>query len=140
MPLIQLVILSSFVDEYGRNLVKLVGDSSLGKKGSDVKGMTLFSNGNILQLLQGEAFSVAKLFHLLPSQTKQFQVIKMTEESIETMSLNQTCIGFGKQAFKAHVDVPHGIPVFKICPAEIGRRISNSEGLVLSVDFAESHA
>ena len=94
MPLVQLVFMSSFIDEHGRDLVDLVGRSSLGKEGGDVKGMTLFSNGNILQLLQGEAFAVAKLFHALPLQTNQFQVISMAEGVIDAISLNRTCIGF----------------------------------------------
>ena len=139
MPLVQLVFMSSFIDEHGRDLVDLVGRSSLGKEGGDVKGMTLFSNGNILQLLQGEAFAVAKLFHALPLQTNQFQVIKLTEEVIEAISLKQTCIGFDKQAFRLHAELPNSIPIFKFSSAEIDQRIPSSAGRALSIDFAELH-
>ncbi len=139
MSLVQLVFLSSYVDEHGSDLVGLVGRSSLGKVDSDVKGMTLFSEGSVLQLLQGESFAVAKAFHTFPVQTNLFQVIKMTEEIIAATSLNQTCVGFDKQAFKVHLNAPNGIPVFQFSTAEIDRRICKSAGLALSLDFAELH-
>jgi hypothetical protein len=133
--------MSSFDNEYGHELVSLIERSALGKNSGDVKGMTLFSNGNILQLLQGEEFSVAKIFHIFPLQTNQFQVLKMTEEVIETISLNHTCIGFDKTGFNrnVHADVPNSIPVFMFNSDEIGQRIPNSAGRTLSMNFVEIH-
>jgi len=140
MPLVQLVFLSSFIDDHGRDLMNLLVRSSLGSQACHVKGMTLFSNGNILQLLQGEMFAVAKLFHTLPSQTNQFQVIKMTEEVIFALSLHETCLGFDKKAFGSHLREFTGIPFFRFNASEISQRIGESEGRDLSMQFVELHA
>lgn len=139
MPLVELVFMSSFVNEYGHDLVKQIESSSIGKNGGEVKCMTLFSHGNMLQLLQGEASAVALMFYIFPQQTNQFQVIKMSEEVIDTMSLNQSCIGLDKTAFNAHADETNGISVFKLNSEEIGQRIRNGAGRTLSMNFVEFH-
>ena len=140
MQLFQLVFVSSFVDAYGYDLNSLLHLSSLGNEHSDVKGMTLFANGNILQLLQGEPSAVQRVYGILPSQSKQFQVIKMTEEFVVGAALQESCMGLDAQGFKTLAKEPMPIPIFRLSAAAISQRIGHSMGCDLALQFVELHS
>ena len=65
MQLMQLVYVSAYLNEYGQDLPKLLENTALANDDGGVLGMTLFSNGNIMQLLEGRSHDVEAIFQKL---------------------------------------------------------------------------
>jgi len=75
MQLIKLEYVSSYIDEYGIRLPDFIEDSALNGSAAGVKGITFFSHGNIIQLIEGERTAVGNTFRKLAHSfdCRQFQ-------------------------------------------------------------------
>ena len=139
MPLTQLVYVSSFIDEYGTGLPAIIHRSGLGDQADGLTGMTLFSNGNIIQLIEGRKARVQSLFAALPAFGKQFQIIALMEAPVPQACLPDTSIGLDTLSWTLLSHAPSSIALFKLGVAEVKSRLLPSPGMVLMVNFARDY-
>jgi hypothetical protein len=139
MQLTQLVYVSSYMDESGLELPEFIGISDLANHQLGVRGMTLFSNGSIIQMLEGQRTAVNEVFRRLPAQTRQFQVIEMLQEPINAPCLEETSIGLSLGSLRLVKVAPPHISLFKLDLQEVDSRVGNSPGKVLMQQFAADH-
>ena len=139
MQLTQLVYVSSYIDEFGINLPDFIENSAICNDDLGVRGMTLFSNGNIMQLLEGGKTVVRRIFKRLPMDAYQFQVMELMQTEIPSPALIETSIGFSLHSLRLIKKPPSRIALFRLKPEEVSARIVDSPGKVLMKNFAEVH-
>jgi hypothetical protein len=101
--------------------------------------MTLFAHGDVLQLLEGESSDVSSVFRSLPMEALQFGVLKMLEDPIPQPCLTHTCIGLANNSMNLIGPDNHKVDIFKLCPNEVDRRISEGTAKKLLMRFAQRH-
>jgi hypothetical protein len=139
MQLTQLVYVSSYADEYGFDLPNLIDTPLLANKELDVKGMTLFANGNIMQLLEGDYPAVNYVFEKLRYDAKQFGIVELFNKPVANQCLYETSIGYSSHELKLISKSSGNIALFKLHPAEVEKRIAKSPGQVLMMQFASDY-
>lgn len=141
MQLTQLVYVSSYIDEYGIELSDFIEDSVLADSAADIRGMTLFCRGNIIQLIEGKRTAVVNSFRRLAHspEGRQFQVTPLIECEVKTLALSETSIGFALNSLRLITRPPSKIGLFRLNPQEVSSRIADSEGKALMLGFAKNH-
>jgi len=141
MQLTQLVYVSSYIDEFGIQLPDFIEDSAIADSASGVKGMTLFSNGNIIQLIEGEFTVVGNTFRKLAHSLDcgQSQATLLLDCAIKAASLSETSIGFALNSLRLITRPASKISLFRLNPQEVASRLSDSQGKALMLGFAETH-
>lgn len=141
MRLTQLVYASSYIDEYGIQLPTFIENSALADSTANVTGMTLFSRGNIIQLIEGTRAGVDSSFRKLAYSPAggQFQVKLLLHCAVETSTLSETSIGFALNSLRLITRSPSKISLFRLDPQEVASRIAESEGKELMLGFAENY-
>ena len=139
MQLTQLVYVSSYIDEFGINLPDFIENSAICNDDLGVRGMTLFSNGNIMQLLEGGKTVVRRIFKRLPLDANQFQVTELMQTVVASTALTETSIGFSLHSLRLIKRPPSRITLFRLMPEEVSARITDSPGKLLMNNFAELH-
>ena len=139
MQFIQLVYVSAYVNQYGLDLPKLVEKTALDNDDGGVLGMTLFSNGNIMQLLEGRPRDVDSIFQKLQSHAHQWNVFEMFRGPIENLSQSETSIGFDTHSYKLISKTDSEIALFKLNAIEVDQRLKESPAKAFMLQFAADH-
>lgn len=136
MQLTHLVYASTYVDEYGVDLPDFIETFVVTNVEPATRGMTLFSGGNIIQLIEGDYRLVNDVFMKLKHQGKQFEIMKLLNAPIEHHCLLETSIGFGRDGLKFMSKSPNKIALFQLHPAEVDKRVLECPSKVLMMQFA----
>jgi hypothetical protein len=139
MRLTQLLYVSSYLDEYGFDLPNFIETLVMANDELDIRGMTLFANGNIMQLLEGDYPVVTDVFEKLRYDAKQIGIFELFRKPLQTHCLSETCIGYSSHELTHISKLPHNISVFKLNPAEVKKRLSPSPVKVLMMQFASDY-
>jgi hypothetical protein len=139
MQLTQLLYVSSYADDYGFDLPNFMETLVVVNDELDVRGMTLFANGNIMQLLEGEYPVVTDVFERLRYDAKQIGIIELLKKPLANYCLCETSIGYSSHELGLISKSPHNIALFKLHPAEVEKRIFKSPGQVLMMQFASEY-
>jgi hypothetical protein len=140
MQLSQLVYVSAYFNEYGLDLTDFVQKSFLANKELSVKGMSLFSNGNIMQLLEGNDLEVGRTYQQIKESANTLGVsFEMLHKTLDAPSLTETSIGLDRYSFNLMHQPPTGISIFLIGPGEVDKRIRESPAKALMMQFAADH-
>ena len=136
MKLKQLVYVSSYVDEYGLDLPNFMESISLTYKSDDVRMMTLFSKGEIMQLLEGPDIAVQHAFEKLQRDVKQITVTVLIDKQIETRQLTKTCMGYNTSSWLLISNPPATVGLFRLNHSSVYKQIMEGPANVLMVQFA----
>lgn len=139
MQLTQLVYVSSYVNEYGFDLPDFIETLVLTHDELDVRGMTLFANGNIMQLLEGDHSVVTDVFGKLRHDARQVGMLELLKKPLENYCLSETSMAFRSHELALISKSTHYISMFELHPVEVGKRISTSAGKVLMMQFASDY-
>ena len=114
MQLIQLVYVSSYVDECAILLPDFIEDSALNDSAAGVKGITLFSHGIIIQLIEVAPTALGNTFRKLAHSfdCRQFQSTLLRDCAIKTSALSETAIGFALNSLRLITRPPSKISLF----------------------------
>jgi hypothetical protein len=137
MGLVHLVYASSYIDEYGINLGKLTERFIQEHQSKTLKLMTLFSRGDIFQLIEGESAEVTSAFMTLPAIALQFSVTKMLSEPVDGPHLDASCLGVHQRSLHMVDPGLSGLDLFPLSPEEIGRRLKPCMAKKLMIGFAK---
>jgi hypothetical protein len=139
MQLTQVLYVSSYADEHGFDLPNFMKTLVLAKDELNVRGMTLFANGNIMQLLEGNYSVVTQVFGKLQHDARNIGTLELLKKPLAHYCLAETSIGYSLDEFRLISKTPHHISIFKLHPAEVEKRISRSPGQVLMTQFASDY-
>jgi hypothetical protein len=139
MQLTQLLYVSSYSDEYGFDLPNFIETLVIANDEFDVRGMTLFANGNIMQLLEGDYPVVTDVFEKLRYDAKQIGIIELIKKPLENHCLSETSIGYSAHELGLISKSPDNISLFNLYPAEVEKRIFKSPAKVLMMHFASDY-
>lgn len=139
MQLIQLVYVSAYVNQYVLDLPKLMEKTALANDDNGVLGMTLFSNGNIMQLLEGRSQDVQSIFQKLQNHAHQWNVFETLRRPMEDLSQSETSIGFDTHSYKLISKSSSGIALFRLNANEVNQRLKDSPAKALMLQFAADH-
>lgn len=139
MQLTQLVYVSSYIDEFGINLPDFIENSAICNEALGVRGMTLFANGNIMQLLEGKRTLVRNIFKKILVDGNQFQALELVQIVIPNPALSETSIGFSLHSLRLITRPPSKITLFRLNPTEVSARMASCPAKVLMENFAELH-
>ncbi len=140
MQLTQVLYVSSYADEHGFDLPNFMKTLVLANDELDVRGMTLFANGNIMQLLEGYYPVVTEVFEKLRHDARHIGTLELLKKSLANFCLSETSMGYSSHELRLLSKSPHNISIFKLHPAEVERRICRSPGQVLMTQFAYDYA
>jgi hypothetical protein len=132
----QIVYASSYINEYGFDLPNFLETLSLANDELSVRGMTLFSHGNIMQMLEGDFREVSDVFEKLNHDARNIGVLKLLEESVDVRKLKETCIGFNAHSVQLPGRPPTRFSLFRLNPAEVESRIFDCAAKILMLQFA----
>ena len=139
MQLTQLVYVSSYVNDHGLDLPNFIETFISANDQSTARGMTLFASGNIIKLLEGDLSVVNDIFNKLSNTAKQFGSIELLRNPIAQQCLSETSIGYSSPEFKPNSNLSSKIALFKLSPDEVDKRIAESLGKVLMMQFASDY-
>jgi hypothetical protein len=136
MQLTQLLYVSSYADEFGFDLPNFIDNLLLANDELDVRGMTLFANGNIMQLLEGDYPAVTDVLEKLRYEAKQIGIFELFKKPVANHCISETSIGYSTHESGLITKTPSNIALFKLRPAEVDKRLLQSPGKVLMMQFA----
>ena len=94
MALIQLIYLSSLSDiKLESEIGKILESSVCHNKESGITGMLLYSNGNFLQVLEGETTAVEETFGRICLDDRHCDIVDLIREPIEERQFSQWSMG-----------------------------------------------
>lgn len=143
MNMLRLVYVSSLIDEYGFALPSLMAllnrDHEEAHGHGHVESLTLFANGNVMQMLEGQATQVRTVFAHLHAEPVHFGITVLVDTPITRASIQGTHIGLLQFAQEIGKSMHPTVHVFKLSPQEIDLRVQNCDALALFMEFAAGY-
>jgi hypothetical protein len=139
MQLTQLLYVSSYAEEYEFDWGQFTETLVLATDELDVKGMTLFANGYIMQLLEGDYPVVTDVFEKLRYDAKLIGIIELINTPLKTHCLLETSIGYSANEFAPTSKLADNIVLFNLHPAEVEKRILQSPGKMMMLQFVSEY-
>jgi len=140
MALFQLIYVSSLVNPDSSVVTSILETSVRNNKKKDITGMMLYSDGDIMQALEGEGAAVMDTFSRILVDLRHVGIIVLDEGEIAQRDFGAWSMGF-RQLKKADIlESGFSADVFETREHEITRRIRRSSALDLFRSFAPSAA
>jgi hypothetical protein len=138
MALVQLLYLSSMVVDSREALLQILKVANINNKRRQITGMLLYSEGNILQVIEGETEPLYDTFASIEADTRHHGIIVLLEKEIETRSFSDWSLGF-RQISPTDVEMfPEIAPVFDMGNKQFPVRIQPCEAVVVMQSFARN--
>jgi hypothetical protein len=137
MALFQLIYMSSLVTNEPEILSAILDSSVRNNKRSDITGMMLYSDGNVMQVLEGDRHAVIETFKSIQLDLRHSGLYVLIEGEIATRNFASWSMGF-RQLSKADLEkFPIAAQVFKARQDEIAQRVQPGEALIVLKSFVE---
>jgi hypothetical protein len=137
MAFFQLIYMSSLVTNEPGILSDILDSSTRNNKRRGITGMILFSEGSVMQVLEGKKDTVLETFQAIQLDVRHCGIFVLIEVEIESRKFASWSMGF-RQFSKADLEkFPIAANVFKARSDEIALRAHPSDALCLLKSFAE---
>lgn len=139
MALFQVIYMSSLVDDEPEILSAILDSSVRNNKRSNITGMLLYADGNVMQVLEGEKDVVLEAFHAIELDVRHHGILLLVTEAITSRMFSSWSMGF-RQLTKVDLEkLPEVANIFRYRPEEIAVRVQPSQALAVLKSFATSH-
>ena len=140
MPIFQILYTSYLVGKDSEALPAIVKAAVRNNEQRSITGMLLYSDGNFLQVLEGEKEAVLQTFKHIEKDPRHRDVFVLLEQDIAERQFSSWSMGF-KQLTGADLEkFPDAGQVFRACGEEIGERVRPGNALGVLQLFAEMPA
>jgi hypothetical protein len=129
--------MSSLVTDEPEILSAILDSSVRNNKRSDITGMMLYSEGNVMQVLEGDKNTVLETFHAIQLDVRHCGIFVLIEEEIASRKFASWSMGFKHLSKVDLVKLPVAANVFKARPDEIAMRVQPSEALSVLESFTQ---
>jgi hypothetical protein len=137
MALFQLIYMSSLVTDQPEILPAILDSSVRNNKRSDISGMMLYSDGNVMQVLEGDRDAVLETFKSIQMDVRHSGIYVLMEGEIAARNFASWSMGF-RQLSKTDLEkFPIAAQVFKANQDDIAQRVQASEALIVLKSFVE---
>ena len=137
MALFQVIYMSSLAGADAGLLPSILEAAVRNNKRRSLTGMMLYSDGNILQVLEGEDDLVHQTFHSILADARHHGVFVLKDSEIAARHFTAWSMGF-KQLTSVDLEaVPAAASVFRARGDEIALRVRQSDALDILKLFAE---
>lgn len=123
MPRVSLICASALRHEDGQDLLALLEEAFQHSNHDAIDSMTLFALGNVLQVLEGEASEVDRLYQSLTHNPQHALVTLMARETVHQRHLVGSSLGYFNLDKHLAGTFPAHLQVFKAGMAELDRRV-----------------
>ncbi|WNO04148.1 hypothetical protein [Rhodoferax mekongensis] len=113
---------ASLVDEYGFALPPVVQAAYGSAYGKELHGITLFANGHVMQMLEGEHAALEAASRKLQDICKVFGMVPVLREAIGSPASHKVAVGVNRFMDQIAVHLPPEVEVFNLCSEEIRAR------------------
>ena len=135
MALFQVVYVSSLVTDKPEILSSIIDSSLRNNERSNITGMMLYSNGNVLQVLEGERADVLQTFRAIQLDVRHYDIFVLIEEELASRNFGSWSMGFRELTTDDLKKLPVADAVFKVRPGEIALRVQPSEARIILKSF-----
>ena len=133
----QLVYMSSLVKDEPEILAAILDSSERNNKRNNITGMMSYSDGNVMQVLEGEKETVLKTYQAVQMDLRHYDIFLLLEEEIATRIFASWSMGFRQISTADMQEFPLAANVFKVRPSEIALRVQPSDVLIILKSFAD---
>jgi hypothetical protein len=137
LPIFQIAYLSSLVTDDSTLLPSILEVAIRNNSQRGITGMMLYSDGNVMQVLEGEKDVVLQTFQSIEADMRHTGVMVLLEHAIAARQFASWSMGF-KHLAKADLDkLPGAAQVFKAREDEISTRARGGDALILLKTFSD---
>ncbi len=129
------VFKASLVDEYGMALPPVMQAAYGSCFDERINGITLFANGHVMQMLEGEFTELQSAMRNLRDISKIFGMVPLLQEAIEAPTSPGVAVGLNRFADTISEHLPPQVHVFRLCEAEICARTAPGAARDLLLGF-----
>jgi hypothetical protein len=137
MALFQLIYMSSLVTDEPELLPSILEASVRNNKRRDITGMMLYSDGSVLQVLEGERSIVMETFRAIESDGRHSGIFILIEQEIAARHFASWSMGFRHLSAADLERLPVAAHVFKARDDEIALRGRAGEALTILQSFGD---
>jgi hypothetical protein len=138
ITLFRIIYTSALADANGAVLPKIIEVATRNNQANDVSGLTLFADGHILQILEGEECQVRRTLSRISSDCRHSGAIIICEDPIPERSILGVSMGLGNTRFLGQ-KMPINVDYFKFSKSEIYKRVSDTAIQQVCIGFLESY-
>jgi hypothetical protein len=129
--------MSSLVTDEPGILPAILDSSIRNNKRNNITGMMLYSDGNVMQVLEGDRDVVLKTFKSIQLDPRHSGIFVLIQGEIAARNFASWSMGF-RQISKADMEkFPIAAQIFKVRQEEISQRVQPSEALIVLKSFVE---
>lgn len=139
MNMLRLVYVSDLVDEYGFALSPLLTALGRAHVAGPVASLTVFANGNLMQLMEGEHSAVRLAFTQVHAAPVHFGITVLVEAPIAKPSIARMQLGLRQFAQEIGRALPPSVERFLLSPDELIKRLPANDALPLFTEFASGY-
>jgi hypothetical protein len=116
------VFKGSLVDEYGLALPPVVQAAYGSGFAEGLNGITLFANGHVMQMLEGESSALQSAMRNVRDISKLFGMVPLLQETIDAPAATGVAVGLNRFVETIAEHLPPDVHVFPLTAQEIHKR------------------
>lgn len=140
LPIKQYLVVSAFVNEYGNGLLEFLGQARLQAFPEPLLTMTLFANGNMMQVLEGGATATQLAYERMRVSPLLFNVMLLETADIAAPTLNASSLGLQRGTFMQLGKEPTQQQLFRLGRDGVEQRMRPCDARNVLMTFADDHA
>jgi hypothetical protein len=134
------LVVSAFVNEYGNGLLEFLGQARLHAFPEPLLTMTLFSNGNMMQVLEGGVAATKVAYEQMRVSPHLFNVMLLEISDIAAPTLNASSLGLQRGTFMQLGKEPSQLQLFRLGRDGVEQRMRPCDARNVLMTFADDHA
>lgn len=138
MPYSRWIFASSLVDEYGIALPPVIEAAYFRADAPALHGLhgiTLFANGHVMQLIEGDTEALHHAVRNLRNQCKLFGMVPVLREKIPALQAHGVAVGVSRFADEIAGQLPDEVQVFPLSAEEVCKRTSPGKVRDMLLEF-----
>lgn len=112
----------SLVDEYGLALPPVMQAAYGSGLAEGINGITLFTNGHVMQMLEGEYSALQSAVRNVRDISKMFGMLPLLQETIQAPESSGVAVGLNRYIETIAEHLPPNVQVFQLSAEEICKR------------------
>lgn len=122
MTRLNMIFVSALLNDEGQDLPAIL-ESAASSQGDSVHSMILYSAGNVMQFIDGEASEARSEFKRLFQNAQYVNSIVLSEEEVEAPSLSRSSLGASRLQHSVIEKLPRNVAFFKLSESAVAQRV-----------------
>jgi Sensors of blue-light using FAD len=119
---LNMIFVSALLNDEGQDLPAIL-ESAASSQSDSVHSMILYSAGNVMQFIDGEASEARSEFKRLFQNAQYVNSIVLSEEEVEAPSLSRSSLGASRLQHSVIEKLPRNVAFFKLSESAVAQRV-----------------